>query len=320
MKTTSITLFCLLLLTNLSFAKTIVISDLDDTVKATDIIDFNNKSSIAKTNAARKGDLQKAKSYKGLSLLLNKINGNKDAEFQYVTASNKKMYKADKWVKENGLPQGEYHQDNKLTNIAQNMAQDNKRVRKFKRDKIKALINKALAKNDQEETIELVFFGDTTQNDVEAYQDVIKDLNLKNNPKVKINVFIRDAAFKKINPIKKETVVNEGDFTYFFSAVDLVKHPYFAFIDDQTKKQINDYYDNSELLPEYLFSNMLHVIKKQTCGNRVDRKQCEAEVTQEYLVLRRQHSSHIDDSARKPKELIEEKEIDFSEMGETLPY
>lgn len=221
------------------FARTIVISDIDDTIK--------------KSNSMGKGPEQIYHFLRKIPYLEMRdlykeienthIENNDSIKFFYVSAAYKMTFNAQNWLTRYNFPKG----DSILKTFK---TKDN--TYNFKHDVIKNIIEKeklSLNKNDGE-VLEVLMFGDNAQVDAVVYNDLSHELNINSK------IYIRDVRaeatfFDSTLPLKKIDGIN-----YYFSEIELLNLADFDFISSDLKNKIIDSYKKRTLIPNYTFKTI----------------------------------------------------------------
>lgn len=273
--------FLLLFLTFLSessFAKVFVISDLDDTVRKANVI---NKADAAKRI------IEGVKPFRNMIYLYREIfeefkSRGEEVEFIYVSGSHRYFYNAPKWLAEKRFPQGRVFQKKffvKGGTIA------------FKKDKIREILKGVDNKNDL-----VLFFGDNGQHDAGIYAEMVEELKLE-----KSQIFIRDVVTTALD-ISKELVVKNrlAGVQYFLGEKDLFKISFFnSFLPTWLLDKVDYEVERKRLIPNYVISYLQKRIKNEICKKIYLRTQLD--------IIRRRVC--IKNSLKKAKKLISEYQV-----------
>jgi phosphatidate phosphatase APP1 len=175
-----------LLAISLSFAgqaKTLVISDIDDTIKATNV--------LSKTQVIING-LFSTKAFAGMSDLYQELNINSDTRIEYVSgAPNITKELAERFLAKNEFPQ----QDNLTLKKGSISTYDHK----------VAAIRKILLKENPDK---IILLGDDTEADPEVYDTIAKE-----NPNTVKSIYIHTVQDRKLP--------DNALIQTFFSAVEI---------------------------------------------------------------------------------------------------
>lgn len=235
----SLNSLCLLLLSFFlysfqAFSKTIVISDIDDTLK--------------KSNSAGKGPEQiyhflKKVPYLEMRDLFNEIKENEKSrgesiKFYYVSAAKTYTFNAQKWLQKYNFPLGR----STLKDFG-----EHRETYDFKYAVIKKIILDEMQTVDLTdlEPFEVLMFGDNAQVDAQVYSVISKELNLN------AKIYIRDVRststfFDSTLPVDQLEGV-----TYYFSEVELFKKAEFNFLSHGLLARTYDSYQKRTLIPAY---------------------------------------------------------------------
>lgn len=189
MKILVLPLFLLVLSQNTLFAKTMVISDVDDTIKMTDVL--GSKTQVVFNGVFR------TKAFAGMSELYQEYN-HSDTIIHYVSGSPRIIgSRVDNFLEENSFPQ-KYN----LT-LKESLKDD---TYKYKVDAIKKLIA-------EEKPDAVVLIGDDTEKDPEVYNFISKE-----NPELVKAIYIRAVQNRALpeNPVLKN----------FFAAPELAAYEF----------------------------------------------------------------------------------------------
>lgn len=230
---------CLFLYSFQVYSKTIVVSDIDDTIK--------------KSNSAGKGAEQiyhflRKVPYLEMRDFFNEIRENEKArgeivKFYYVSAAKSFTFNAQKWLQKNHFPLGR----STLKSMSEKRSTFD-----FKYAVIKQIILDEMNSLDIEgnEPLEFLMFGDNAQVDADVYSKLSKEFGLN------ARIYIRDVRavatyFDSTLPIEKLDGVN-----YYFSEVELFRNAEFNYLSsDLINKTYNSYLDR-ELVPEYTLKTL----------------------------------------------------------------
>jgi len=164
MKVTLLSLY-ILLLSGVGYAKTLVVSDIDDTIKVTDVLN--------KANALKNGIFSK-KAFSGMNELFNELNTS-DTTITYVSGSPAII----KEVVENFLNVNHFPQKENLT---------------LKKGKISTYDYKLAVIREQITRIQpdkIILIGDDTEFDPEVYNTLSKETNIE-------SIYIRAVQNRKL--------------------------------------------------------------------------------------------------------------------------
>jgi phosphatidate phosphatase APP1 len=230
--------FLLLVSMSPSFARVVVVSDIDDTIRQSNVL---NLADAAIRLAG------KPKEFKDLGVVYSALNelsiveSSEPMAVAYISASTKKFYDADEWINLRKFPKGEVIQRKSISEDKKDFKVNN--------------IVRFLAENYKEGDT-LFLFGDDAELDPEIYQEVLRKTNLKGS------IFIRDVRLKLGRyAVKKDPRYNRGiDINYFTSALELVMRPEFILIREKIKPLLLQLKNNKELLADFMLDRIRSAI------------------------------------------------------------
>ncbi|RPJ73518.1 MAG: hypothetical protein EHM20_12110 [Alphaproteobacteria bacterium] len=234
-------LFCLFSYSFQVYSKTIVISDIDDTIK--------------KSNSAGYGGEQiyhflRKVPYLEMRDLFNEIKENDKGrgeaiKFYYVSAARSFTFNAQKWLQKHRFPLGR----STLKERGEKRA-----TYEFKYAVIKNIILDEMKSLDfsSNEPFEILMFGDNAQHDAVVYSNLVSELNLN------AKIYIRDVRtnatfFDSTLPVERISGVN-----YYFSEVELFKNAEFDYLSPSLLAKTYDSYRNQKLIPAYTLKTLNH--------------------------------------------------------------
>lgn len=230
-------LACLFLYSLPVFARTVVISDIDDTLK--------KANSMGKPAEQAYHFLRKAP-YFEIRDLFNEIKSdavtrNEEIKFYYVSAAPAMIFHAQSWITKHHFPAGPSYLKTKSTKAP---------TYDFKHKTIQALLTEERKTLPQGEALTVLMFGDNAQFDAVVYSDLTKEMKLSSQ------IFIRDVRaeatfFDSTLPVKKLPGVN-----YYFSEVELFALPTFAFVSNDLRVRTFDAYKKESLIPAYTLTTL----------------------------------------------------------------
>lgn len=172
------------------FSKTLVISDIDDTIKISHVLSSSKRLIYA---------LKTDRAFKGMSELYSAIKAsNKEVRFVYLSNApqNLMLFSHEKFLKQNYFPEG---------NII---------LRKNISDKtFKLKVLRELLRTESPQKV--IFFGDNAESDIDFYAQVSKEF-----PNVTFSTFIRTLYKQQSNPKKVILPLQDGQEP-FVTALDL---------------------------------------------------------------------------------------------------
>lgn len=227
-------LFCLFSYSFQAYSKTIVISDIDDTLK--------KANSVGRANEQVYHFLKKVP-YLEMRDLFNEIKENEKSngeaiKFYYVSAAKSFTFKAQKWLQKHHFPLGR----SVLKSFGEKRA-----TYDFKYAVIKEIIMAEIQSLDflANEPLEFLFFGDNAQVDAIVYSELTKELNL--NAKIYIRDVRANATYFD-SSLKLEKIPG---VTYYFSEVELFKNTEFNYLSANLIARTYESYKRGELIPLY---------------------------------------------------------------------
>lgn len=226
---------CLVLLPSV-FAKVIVVSDIDDTIK---------KANSANGGIGQAYHFLRKKVYLEMRDLFVELERSyedlgEEVEFYYVSAAPDVLFNQQKWLAKHKFPQG--------YDRLRVPGDGNTYTYKTK------VIGDILAKMSPSDTF--YFFGDNSSKDAIVYSELTEKMGLVNS-----YIFIRDVSSEATDwssalPIHRLEGVN-----YFFSEAELVDHPTLFFISEELRAKIAKAYAERELIPEYTYKTLVSRMK-----------------------------------------------------------
>ncbi len=232
---------------SLAFSKTIVISDIDDTLK--------QANSVGKPAEQVYHFLKKLPYIEMRDLFLeikqDAKQRNDGIGFFYISAAYSFTFKADKWISKNNFPSGR----TVLKNLKEKIP-----TYDFKHKIINDILVQELKNLDSESNEELTvyMFGDNAQFDAQVYSDLSKELKLKTH------IFIRDVKAEATYFDSSIPTVKLPGVNYFFSEIELFHMPEFSFISSRLMNQMITSYKDQSLIPSYTFKTLERKILKST--------------------------------------------------------
>lgn len=217
-----------------AIAKTIVISDIDDTIK---------KSNAAGKFKEKTYHFFKKVPYLEMRDLFNEIKENeiKKSEtigFYYISAAQKMTFDEQKWLTKHKFPRG--------FSVLKSLKHKGSTY-DFKYATIKKIIASEMKSNGP---LKVLMFGDNAQVDALVYSDLTRDLKLESD------IYIRDVRaeatfFDSTIEVKKVEGVK-----YYFSEIELISNSEFDYLSREIRTRIYDAYKKRDLIPAYTFTTM----------------------------------------------------------------
>ncbi len=229
-------LFVYALFISSTFARVIVISDIDDTIKKS-----NSMGGVSQVY-----HFLKMKSYPLMSLIYQDIqrgNSSDEVSFFYVSAAPDFIYDQDKWLKKKGFPFGQSFLRKSLGD----------ETYAYKMRTIRKILSK-VSKDDR-----LLFFGDNSSHDPKVYLDIIKELRLRD-----ARIFIRDVSTVKTFNLNRSPKINTLAINSFFSERDLLNLG--LGLSAATLREITKYSEQQTLVPLYTLNTLKRRMRaKELC-------------------------------------------------------
>lgn len=256
----------LLIVSTRAFCTTIVISDIDDTIKQSDVL---NTVDMIENSFKPRPFSNMARLYTALEKYY--ANEKEVTKFFYVSGSFKCISHQEKWLKKNNFPIGEITQKNCIGGKyppRMNTANYKRKV-----------IDEILKKFESEADLKVFMFGDNASYDAIVYHDM-KTIY----PMITINVFIRDIATKafQFSPVLPNPEQLQ-DINYFLTEKDLAKFSSLEFIDKDYINAVDTDLKNGTLFPDYLSNNLeRRLYKEGHLRRKYARKEAKAILTNYY--------------------------------------
>lgn len=220
-------------------AKTIIVTDIDDTIKKA-----NSMGGI--------GGLYhflKKRPYEYTRDLYNEINdyekaNGEETAFYYVSAAPSFTFDAPAWLMLNNFPLGPTFLKT-LENGGETYA--------YKYRTIKAIIEKELAVDPG---LKIIFFGDNSQFDGKVYYDLKLEMKLSNS-----EIYIRDVSTEATDFDPELPLVKLPGVVYFFSEMELTENSNFFFISNKLINGISAEYKLRTLIPLYTLDTLAYRLR-----------------------------------------------------------
>jgi hypothetical protein len=226
---------------NSSFAqKTLLISDLDDTLRESNSSDLSD---------ALKRLLNGVKPFPMIANILTdkqKIMASEGTSLEvvYLSASYQLIYDAKDWLDKHHFPKGVIFQRNNL---------------KDSKDFKKQVIRKILMAN-QFLYDEFIFIGDNIHADEEVYLESAAELGLAN-----VHVYIRDVMAKAIPLITSLPSKALPGIHYFFTEYELIQFAKFSDVANLHFENIKSLLDKKQLIADFMITNLKKRLSKEIC-------------------------------------------------------
>lgn len=229
---------CLFSYSLASFSKTIIVTDIDDTIKKA-----NSMGGVGGVY-----HFLRKRPYEETRDLFNEIRKNENSKgevtaYYYVSAAPSYVFDADEWIFKNNFPIGPTFLKTR---------ENGGNTYDYKYRTIKTIIEKELKKDS---ALRILFFGDNSQYDAKVYYDLKKDMKLS------AKIYIRDVSTEATFFSTNLPVVRLPNVVYFFSEMELVNHPDFLFMSVKLKDLITQSYQQERLIPPYTFDTLVDRLK-----------------------------------------------------------
>lgn len=235
-------------------SKTIVVTDIDDTIKKA-----NSMGGIGGIY-----HFLKKKPYEYTRDLFNEINAyeqgrGEETAYYYVSAAPEFTFNAPLWLEQNNFPMGPTYLKT---------SENGGETYAYKYRTIKAILEKELS---DDPALKIYFFGDNSQFDAKVYVDLVNDMKLKNTL-----IYIRDVSTEATYFSKDIPVLKLPGVKYFFSEMELIGDKDLFFMS-------NDLIDG--ITHEYKLRNIIPLYTSDTLATRL-RRICEEkyQIITEFIV------------------------------------
>ncbi len=239
------TFFLLLLLTTSSWARVVVISDLDETLR------------IAHTHsywAAIGAVISGVKPFKQMQNIFHDLEQQSDIAFFYISASYYRFYNGKKWLKKYNFPAGPVFQKPTFSQGSYD----------FKTARLEELFKSGrISSNDH-----LLLFGDNSSHDEEVYLDFLKRYNLSGD------IFIRDIKVKATALDLGLQLERKDKIYYFFTEFDLLDTPIESFLSPTTRDSIIDQFLIHQGVVKSQYVYLKEKLEKVICNGYMTEQRC----------------------------------------------
>jgi len=225
-------LLLVFLSTSVCFSKQLIISDIDETVKQSNVMDLSEalKRIIFKT----------AHVYPGMKLIYDELLKRDDSEIFYISASYDFIYDAKEWLDDYGLTFDGAWQRRLFVSKYE-----------YKFNKVNDLINQNYKKGDV-----IYLFGDNNGTDHVVYDDIAKAHSDK-----KIEAFVRDVY--GVRTILLRNSLESSKVNFVLTSLDLLKPLDLDFLKKDFEK-----ISQRDFLPVYMRKFMKDFFKKSLCPKK----------------------------------------------------
>lgn len=214
-----------------NFSKTIVISDIDDTIKTSNSMGVFGQLYYF----LRMG------SYPSMSKIYNDFaeEYKGEIEFIYVSAAPDAIYDQDAWLSSKNFPFGK-------TLLRATLLEE---TYQYKMRTIRALIK------ERDCDAHFYFFGDNSSKDRRVYQDIVEEFKIEH-----FSIYIRDVS--TIDTFQRKTFSKS-----FFTELDLIED--LSFLSEETISFIKKRAQENKLLPDYTTHTLKRLLRKNNeCERR----------------------------------------------------
>ena len=235
------------------FAKIVLISDLDDTVRKAHVLKLAHAGGRIIKGVKPFEDLQAI--YKNLE----QVHGD-EIDFFYVSSSYPFLYNASKWLDKYNFPKGEVFQ--------RSLKQENHRDSYLYKT---TTITNLIERYSQSDT-QFIFFGDNGEHDPQIFKDIINNKNIQNS-----KVYIRDVSTKAHFWYDRLEVKKEEDQLYFLTEIDLLDEDFVSFLEEDVVNSIKLRFEKKIMIPNYIVYTLKHRVRddcEDTYNNYFERIFC----------------------------------------------
>lgn len=254
----------LVLLNHVTLGKTLIITDIDETIKQSHQTNF-----LTMTIAA----LTRSKDFKYLKEILKQMlesKSDEDAKLMYVSASFDCLTDHEQWLIENHFPEGKIYQRN-CTNLFKLTGKE-KLNHKFKS------IIEIIKEEGLNNISTIYYFGDNSEIDPLVY------LKLKRTyPSIKSEIYIRDIKTKATNIDAELRLEKLENIKYFFTEKELLNNQEFSFVSPDLKLEINKNFKEGKLHAPYAVEELALQYKHQLGLKSTDAKDRAEKAIIQYL-------------------------------------
>jgi phosphatidate phosphatase APP1 len=230
-------IFTVFLIFNLH-ARTVVISDIDDTIRQTNV--------LSKVKAVR-SVLMDTAAFPALAEIYQQLNfyySKSPIKFFYLSAAPECLIEHDDWAQRKLLPLGRVFQRpcNYTWLIKDYTA-------KYKYRTISNIIQNDLKQFGQ--ISQILLFGDNAEHDPEVYRKIKLAFAF-----IDIKIFIRDIRVEATKVDTQLSIKTVADVNYFLTELDLLKFPTFQILPVSQRAKIIEDFKTGKLYPKYLYRNL----------------------------------------------------------------
>ncbi len=221
-------------------ARTIIITDIDDTIRQTNVLSkFHSAKSVVTSTPA----------FPALLDIYNHFNFHflkTDLRFYYLSAAPVCLVGHDDWVEKKKLPVGPVYQ--RPCDVTW-LRSEYTAIYKFKT--ILEIIDHNIFIYGVENT-KVILFGDNAEHDPEVYRKILKEFgNI-----LPISIYIRDIRVEATELDTELTVKKLDDVNYFLTENDLLDDANFEILPETLMNKIKFDFKSGKLFPKYLYANL----------------------------------------------------------------
>lgn len=252
------------------WSKILVISDVDDTLKITNVVD--------------KGDMLfdkywSEKPFRHMAYLFQELQADaksrgEEIKFYYLSAAPHFLVNNRSWVRKNNFPQGKTIQKMWIPLVSEishlpiirfffeflGLELDSVFYgsREYKMNRLREIIRKEYPRKEDR----VILIGDNGEHDPVVYLDIKKEFHLD-----QAEIYIRDIKanstfFPKYYNPNKEKI--KAGINYFFTAMSFMKYESWGFLSDEFFDRMLDDADKKILIPEFLKERLAMNIQRQS--------------------------------------------------------
>lgn len=225
-------------------AKVVIFTDVDDTIKQTNV--------LSKAAAISSTFTSKTKAFPHMKTLFEEIkahHANEVVEIYYVSGSVKCITNQKKWLEKNGFMPGTLFQ-------RQCKKGEDAYPKPTKEYKVGVIARTLRSLNKGEHHVYL--FGDNGQHDAEVYAEVQEIL-----PHFNYHPFVRDIATKSFPFDERLSVIKVAKVNYFLTEIELINSPDFDFLTDDYKALVAKDLKEDKLMASYLDETLAKRFEKE---------------------------------------------------------
>lgn len=239
---------CNIFLSCFSYSNTIIISDIDDTIRQTNVL---NKIKAAKSL------FLEAPAFEALQVIFGQFKSffsNTEMNFYYLSASPECFVPHVEWIRKKNLPPGGVFQracDEKWLKPGYTL--------RYKFNKIAEILK------SYNSLKRVILFGDNAEYDPLVYQMIKQEFSSH-----EVQIFIRDIRVEATLVDRQLPVKKFADVNYFLTENDLLEYSIFDILSENQKDKIKMDFLAGKLYPKYLYKNLAKRYEKELGYNNHD--------------------------------------------------